>query len=89
MKSLIGLFVHILDDTGEVSYQGRIHASEDGKVLVQLFSYFDGAPTNIQAYDLADLLRPDKAKLYDCENTWREKAAESSERFHKSLRRIK
>lgn len=71
MKALEGLFIHYIWEKNRGYYQGHIKAVDNGMILVQLFSWLDGRPTNMAVLPKSLLMRT-TTKLYDDEETWRE-----------------
>lgn len=67
---LVGLFVHFYKE-GKIQYQGQIIGKEDDKVLVQMFEWLLGEPTDVQAFDKAKVYSAD-CKLYRDIETWKE-----------------
>lgn len=53
--SLVGLFCHVR--VGDSWYQGEVVRESPAEVVVQWFSFLDGAPTNAQVIDRALFLR--------------------------------
>jgi hypothetical protein len=68
------IFVHILGDDGKINMQGMIKGKCFDRIKVQLFSAWDGHPTNIILVDEKELFDPaGKYILYDNEAEWRDK----------------
>ena len=66
---LVGMFLHTLEPNGRIGWQGRILAVEGEQVLVQLYSWLDGAPTKVAPLARADVLS-DRCLLYATATQW-------------------
>lgn len=79
-NGLVGLFGHRLDDDGAVHNQFQIRGmSGEDTCVIQLFSFLDGSPTNVELVDVAEL-RTDRYRLYATEDQlnlayWQDKEA--------------
>ena len=60
---LSGLFLHVLDEFGEILNQGYIKAEVGEFLLIQLFSFMDGRETEIRPFNKEKLLNGG-AKFY-------------------------
>lgn len=79
ISGLVGLFGHLLEK-GKIEKQFKIVRQVDSQsYLVQLFSWMDGLPTNLQKYG-TDLLTSKQCRLYSDADQWRELADRQSER---------
>jgi len=66
-RKLGGQYFHTVKD-GEIRLQGKIiDSDEKGMVLVQLFSWFDGRPTDREWWVEQDL---EGARFYDSASHW-------------------
>ena len=63
-NGLIDMYLHTLDDEGKICWQGCICHVDGDVVLVQLFSWLDGRPTNIETMQKADVYDRTKTRLY-------------------------
>lgn len=68
-QGLIGLFLHIYKN-GRINWQGQIIRLDGDKVLVQMFEWLMGEPSNVQAYD-RDYIYSDNCKLYVDIDVWK------------------
>jgi len=59
----VGLFLHTFEEDGSVNYQGRIIGVEGDSMLVQLFSWIDGRPTNVVPMERSFIYSP-SCRLY-------------------------
>lgn len=76
---LIGMFFHTYTDAGERQYQAHVLSVDGEFVLAQMFSWFFGEPTNVQAFEKA-LIYSDRCKLYPTREAWLH-AAETEKRI--------
>lgn len=61
--ALIGKFIHLLNDQGDIEYQGVIEGVDGSVVLVQLFSFMTGEDTWIEPV-LKSLIYSNRAVIY-------------------------
>ncbi len=66
---LKGLFGHSIDEQGDIIWQFYIRGAVGDSHSVQMFSWLDGRPTNVQFIPTADLTGPGY-KLYSSEEEW-------------------
>ncbi len=66
---LKGLFGHSIDEAGDVIWQFYIRGAVGDSHSVQMFSWLDGRPTNVQFIKTADLTGTGY-KLYSSEEEW-------------------
>lgn len=62
-EGLVGMFLHTLNEDGCINWQGHIIAIDGDIALVQLFSWIDGSPTNVEPIPKS-LIYSDKCQLY-------------------------
>lgn len=81
---IVGMFFHLLNDSGEVARQGRIVESlPDGHYLVLWFSFIDGQVTWFDVMPIAALCG---AHLFYDETEWRRRGDDSCSRQACKLR---
>jgi hypothetical protein len=68
-RGLTGLFLHIYKD-GKIELQGQIIGVEGDKVLVQMFEWWAGEPTNVRAFDRTQIYSED-CRLYADMEVWK------------------
>lgn len=68
-QGLVGLFLHFYKGV-KIELQGRIIGMEGDKVLVQMFEWLGGEPTNVRAFDKTQIYSDD-CKLYADIETWK------------------
>jgi hypothetical protein len=73
---LVGLYLHTFK-TEKIHYQGMVYAVDGDNCLVQLFSWMDGRPTNIEVMPKSKIYSSE-VKLYKFEDEWRETADRES-----------
>ena len=61
--ALVGMFLHTIEDDGAIHYQGQIIAVDNEVVLVQLFSWLSGDPTNVEPVPKS-IIYSKKCRLY-------------------------
>lgn len=69
MDVLVGMFLHTFHEDGQMNYQGHIIAVDGEKVLVQLFEWGFGEPTNIEAMPKS-FIYSNNCKLYATQEDW-------------------
>ncbi len=62
--SLVGLWLHTFNPDRSVNRQGQIKQNDGEIVMVQLYSWWDGSPTNMEPHKVEDILNGEKTKLY-------------------------
>jgi len=67
-SGLVGMFLHTFKD-GEIIKQGQVVGLDGDMVLVQLFSWFAGDPTNVEGMPRAFIYSKD-CVLYATQGDW-------------------
>jgi hypothetical protein len=62
---LIGMFFHSFKDNGAYYFQGQIIGVDGDVVLAQLFSWWDGGPTQVEKI-AKSYIYSDRVTLYSC-----------------------
>ena len=62
--SLVGMWLHTFNPDGSINRQGQIKQNDGEIVMVQLYSWLDGSPTNMEAHKVDDVLNKEKTVLY-------------------------
>lgn len=68
--SLVGIFLHTLDENGEINWQGQIIGMDGDMALVQLFSWWSGKPTNVVSIAKSVLYSENQCRLYATRDLW-------------------
>lgn len=71
-NGLDGMFLHTYDQDGKIKYQGQALSTDGDFVLVQLFSWLSGDPTNVEKIP-RDFIYSDACKLYAEHEVWLER----------------
>lgn len=83
----LGLFGHTHHDDGEIDWQFEIiREGGDGLYLAQLYSWWDGRPTNIVPMTAGDIVRKGHS-LYATKEEWVHQAETSQKKFREIRRR--
>lgn len=66
---LVGMFLHTLNQDGEIQYQGHILAVDGETVLVQIFEWLMGEATEIRPFEKS-VIYSTECVLYPDSETW-------------------
>lgn len=78
-----GKFVHLVDDTGWIDYQGRIAWTNPQRIIIRLFSWIDGRDNGSKTMTTAEFLAMNPTcydsagemrAAYDKSGRWRRRA---------------
>lgn len=62
---IVGMWLHTLTAEGEIEWQGKIlAATADGLFYVELYSWWDGGPTNVVAMEKDRVHDPAQCRVY-------------------------
>lgn len=68
----LGMFLHTVTEDGEINLQGKVVAQTGSLLVVQLFSWLDGRPTNIVTVPISETSHGGSVRLYTTRELWLE-----------------